>query len=267
MQCPSDKGLENFFANNQPRCVYKADRSKVVNLNVIEAVPYNPFQSRPPPPPTMASLQTSIPALYNRYKTEQDRANGEINVLLANIDKQKRIDDAFKALQNAENARDTAPLAYTQARSAYYTLLRGDSWKTEEQERVARAEIDPEIQQFRKNLADVQTRKSQQQKTIDVVNGLRDRVLTLKDDFKYSTDLLQTQLGKIKDQIVFDRRKREEQSNEGIWDLLDKGLNYALIGALLFAVWKLYKMYSGNPSETPSPTEAAPFKTGGTAGK
>lgn len=265
MQCPADKGLENYFANNQPRCVYKADRSKAVNLNVIEAVPYNWMQA-PPPPPTLAGLQTSNPGLYTKYKTELDRATGEINVLLANIDKQKRIDDAFKALQTAENARDTAPLAYNQARSAYYTLLRGDSWKTEEQERLAKAEVDPEIQQFRKNLADVQNRKSQQQKTIDVVNGLRDKVLSLKDDFKYSTNVLQDQLGKIKDQIVFDRRKREEQSNEGIWDLLDKGLNYAIVGVLLLAIWKLYGMYSASSTSSESSSGSTPPATTKPAG-
>lgn len=237
------------MSGTQPQCAYKADPTKTVNLTAIEWVPYD-FRKPAPPPPTLAQLQTSNPALYSKYKTEQDRVTQQINIVLANIDKQKKIDDAFRALQTAENARDTAPLAYQQARTAYYTLLQGDTWKVAEKERIAKAEIDPEIQQFRRSLIDVQSRKDQQQKTIDVVNGLKDKVLSLKDDFKYSTDTLQRQLGKLKDQIVFDRRKRQDQTDESKWDLLDKGLNYAIIGVLLLAIWKLYTtFFSGSSSE------------------
>ena len=184
-------------------------------------------------------------------------------MMYANISKQKKIDDAFRSLQSAENARATAPLAYQQARTNYYTLLQGDTWKNDEKERVARAEVDPEIQQFRKNFADVQSRQSQQQRTVDVVNGLKDRVMSLKDDFKYSTDTLQRQLGKLQDQIIFDRRKRQEQSSDTTWDLLDKGLNYAIIAVLLLAAWKIYSTYfagPSSPSPTPSPSPAVSMK-------
>lgn len=239
------------MSGSQPQCAYKADPSKTVNLTAIEWVPYN-WMKPPPPPPTLAQLKTANPTLHAKYTAEQTRMTEQINILLANINTQKKIDDAFRLLQTAENARDSAPLAYQQARTAYYTLLQGDTWKTAEKERIAKAEIDPEIQQFRRTLADVTARKAQQQKTIDVVNGLKDRVLSLKDDFKYSTDTLQRQLGKLKDQIIFDRRKREEQTDESKWDLLDKGLNYAIVAVLLLAIWKIYTTFFSESSSSES---------------
>lgn len=257
MSCPADKGFENRVVSGQPQCAYKYDTTKLVNLTPIEWVPYN-WQYAPPPPPTVDSLRTSNPGLYAKYKTESDRATGAIDILVANLNKQKRIDDAFRGLQAAENARAMAPGAYQQARNAYYTLLNGDTWKSSEQERVAQAEVDPGIQQFRRTLADVQTRQSQQQKTIDVVDGLRDKVLSIKDDFKYSTDTLQRQVTKIKDQITFDRRKRVEQSSDSKWDLLDKGLNYAIIAVLLLVVWKIYQTYFAGPSSGSSSTPPTP---------
>lgn len=242
--CPRDKGFEFQTTGGQPRCVYRADPTKVVNLVPISRASQRIQRNGAVPPlPTIASLKTSDPALHGQYVAEQKRVAEEVTIILANIAKEKRISDAFAALQRAENARDTAPLAYQQARTNYYTLLRGDSWKMEEQERIARAEIDPEIRMFRSSLSDVQNRKAQQQKTIDVINGLKDRVLSLKDDFKYSVDTFQRQIGKIKDQIVFDRRKREEGTNQSRWELFDRVLNYLIIAVLLFAVWKIYSMF------------------------
>lgn len=254
-QCPVSKNFENDIVGGQPRCVYKADRTKFVRLNTVGFA----GQVRSGvPPPTLESLKTSNPGMYEQYSAEVTRMNEGVNVILANIDKEKKITDAFVALQAAENARDTAPVSYQQARTNYYTLVKGDTWKQEEQERIAKAEIDPEIRRIRTNIADAQRRKDQQQKTIDVIKGLQDRVLSIKDDFKYSVDTFQRQLGKLKDQMVYDRRKREEESNQSKWELFDRVLNYLIVAALLFAAWKIYTLYFSKPGAVEAPAVGTP---------
>lgn len=254
VRCPADKGFENRIVNTQPRCVYRADPAQFVDLNILG------FAARirsGTPLPTLASVQQTNPPLYQQYTGEITRVNERISITLANIDKNKKIRDAFSALQAAENARDTAPISYQQARTNYYTLVRGDTWKQEEQERIAKAEIDPEIRMFRTNLADVQRRKEQQQKTLDVINGLRDRVLTIRDDFKYSVDTFQRQIGKLKDQINYDRKKREDDTSQSKWELFDRVLNYLIVAVLLFAAWKIYTTFFSKPAASP-PAVGAP---------
>jgi hypothetical protein len=56
--------------------------------------------------------------------------------------------DAFRDLQKAENVRDKSPEAYQVARTAYYTLLKGDTWLNEEKQRIAGAEVAPEVQKY-----------------------------------------------------------------------------------------------------------------------
>ena len=241
MPCPADKQ----FTRQGNQCVYTPDPRYVVPLTTVGGAVFTGT--------TLDQLKKQQPAKGGEFATEQARFTNAFEVVYANISKQKKIDDAFRGLQAAENARDKAPLAYQQARTNYYTILQGDRWKITEKERVAKAEIDPEIQQFRKTLNEVEDRKRQQQKTIDVLKGLKDKVLTIKDDFKYSADTLQRQLTKIQDQIVFDRRKREEQSRDTKWSLVDKVLNYIIIAVLLFAAWRIYKVYFAAAPGAPAP--------------
>jgi hypothetical protein len=244
------------------RYIYKPDPSKSVQARFLDAPKYL-FNKVPKTVQTLESVKTNafigLP-VYNAYKAEMDRIDNEMKLIIANVEKEKKVEAAFKDLQTAENARDKAPVAYQQARTTYYTLLRGDKWKAEEKERLARAEVDPEIQRMRANLTDAQYRVAQQQRTVDVINGLKNNVLSLKDDFKYSADTLQRQLDKIKQQIQFDARKRQEASSESKWELLDRVLNYAIVGVLAFAAFMIYKMIR---SPSPAPAPSAPVTSGG----
>lgn len=238
--------------------IYKPDPSKSVQVRPLDAPKYL-FNKVPKTVQPLESVKTNAfigGPIYSVYKAEMDRIDNEMKLIIANVEKETKIASAFQELQRAENARDTAPVAYQQARTTYYTLLRGDTWKQEEKERLAKAEVDPEIRQMKANLTDAQYRLQQQQKTVDVVNGLKNNVLSLKDDFKYSADTLQRQLEKIKQQIQFDTRKRQEASSESKWELLDRVLNYAIVGALAFAAYMIYKMIR-KPAAAPAPEAPA----------
>lgn len=245
MPCPADKQ----FTRQGDKCVYTPDPRYSVSLTKVGAALFNGS--------TLNELKLQNPLKAAELSAEQTRFKNAFELVWANIDKQKKVENAFRNLQLAENARDKAPVAYQQARTNYYTLLKGDTWKTDEKERVAKAEIDPEIRQFRNTLADIEHRTIQQRRTIDVMNGLKDKVLSIKNDFKYSTDTLQRQLTKIQDQVIFDRRKREDQSRDNKWELVDKVLNYIIIAVLLFAVWRIYKTYFSNPATASPPSPSA----------
>ncbi len=258
------------IGSSSVRYVYSPDRTKYIDARILDAPRYT-FNKLPSSAQSLDSIKTNAisgVATHDVYKGEVDRLNNEMRVIIANVEKEKKLSDAFKALQQAENARDTAPVAYQQARTTYYTLLRGDTWKNEEKERLAKAEIDPEIQQLRNYLTDSQQRLRQQQQTVDIVDGLKTNVLSLKDDFKYSTDTLQRQVEKLKQQIQFDVRKRAENDKGSVWELLDRVLNYAIVAVLAFAAFMIYKMIrSPKPADTTSTsTDTSTQTVGGSLG-
>lgn len=263
-ECPTARQFAMQAIDSRSyKCVYTPDPTKSVTPIAISVPVYGSLADIPKGIPTLQAIKAKAlfgDSTYQNFTNENARFDSEVETIVANVEKEKKIAAAFKSLQTAENARDTAPLAYQQARTTYYTLLKGDTWKQEEQERLAKAEVDPEINRMKSSLSDAQRRLAQQQKTVDIVNGLKDNVLTLKDDFKYSADTLQKQIGKLRDQIVFDRRKREEQNNGAIWDLIDRVLNYAIVAVLAFATFMIYKSMK---SPQPVSQEAPPVVGGG----
>ena len=264
-QLPGTSQFKMTTTSTSAKYVYSPDPTKSVEIRLLDAPKY--WASKAPKTvPSLDSLKTDAlfgVATYNAYKAEADRVDNEMKVIVANVEKDTKLAAAFKSLQEAENARDTAPVAYQQARTTYYTLLRGDKWKEEEKERLARAEVDPEIRQMKASFTDAQYRLAQQQKTVDVVNGLKNNVLSLKDDFKYSADTLQRQLEKIKQQIQFDTRKRQEASSESKWELFDRVLNYAIVAVLAFAAYMIYKMIRKPATSPTSETTSTPIVGGG----
>lgn len=129
----------------------------------------------------------------------------------ASVDSISKKDAAFAALQTAENARDgTQPLeqAYEKARVAYYTLTSGDQWVQQEKTRIGSAEAQPVIDGLISQYRALQTKRAQQQSTMDVINGLKDKVLSVKDDLSFSVNTFQKQVDAIKNQINIDKKNQ-----------------------------------------------------------
>ena len=241
MPCPSDRKFYRDGAGGAYKCVYSPDRQVSVPLTTVGSVSFDGS--------SLAELQTIDPARAGEFATERDRFNREIAVAYDNIDKGQKITDAFNDLQKAENARATSPEAYQVARTSYYTLVKGDSWINEERERVAKAEVDPEVQRYRDSAAAISNQSREQQKVLDVVNGVKDKVLSIRDDFQYSVNTFQGQLGKLKDQIAYDNRKRAaEADTTPAWSWLDGILNVLLAAMLVYAVYSLYRKVSSRPA-------------------
>ena len=242
MPCEVDKGFERRYEMGTAKCVYKSEPAYSLTMNVLGA----PFFKGT----TLDELKTEDVKVHADFIKERDRVNNEFNVLYANIEKKKKLNDAFIALQAAENARDTAPEAYQTARTLYYTLLKGDSWMNEEKDRIAKAEIDPLINQYKQSKETALTQYNNQRKTVEVVTGLKDKVLSLKDEFKYSVDTFTQQLDKVQTAINMERRGRDTETKVDPWSWFDLFLNGAIVLGLLYAVSVLYSKIFQRPATT-----------------
>lgn len=233
MPCPSDKKFIRQGGANGYRCVYSPDNQVSVPLTTIGAAAFAGS--------TLDELTKADIARAREFTAEKDRFERELATAYANIDKSQKLADAFRDLQKAENARDQSPEAYQVARTAYYTLLKGPAWIQEERQRIARAEVEPIVRQYRSNAAQIANQSQQQARILDVVNGVKDRVVSLRDDFAYSTVTLSKQLEKVKSQIALDSRKRMIEPEQSAWTWVDGVLNVILAAALLYAAYILYR--------------------------
>jgi predicted transposase YbfD/YdcC len=242
MPCRTDKGFERRNENGTFKCVYKTDPSNAITLNTLGAQFFDGT--------TLDNLKAANPTVHLDFTKEQDRVKNDFEVLYANIDKQQKLKDAFLALQAAENARDTAPEAYQAARTLYYTLLKGDDWKNEEKDRIAKAEIQPLVDQYARSRETALLQYNNQRKTVEVVTGIKDKVLSLKDEFKYSVNTFTDQLDKVKNAINMERRGRETETKVDPWSWFDLLLNLAIVVGLLYAVYVLYSKIFRAPVST-----------------
>lgn len=166
-------------------------------------------------------------------------------------------DQLFTALQTAENARDTAPDAYQAARTAYYTLVNGPTWVEQEKTRIANVEAQPIVNGYVARYNDIQAKKNQQQSTIEVVDGVRDKILTVKDDLVFSVSTFQKQIDDIKNQINKNRVK-QAQTIAATSSWVDTFLNWVIALVTLIAIVLLGRrfMTKGGPAPTIEEVEA-----------
>lgn len=240
MSCPTETGYERRPVQGGFRCVYKADPQYSTPLNTVAATS---FQGT-----TLEDVKKSDPKAYGEYIKERDRFVGELAILDGSIDKDKKIKDAFQRLQDAENVRDKSPEAYQQARTSYYTLKKGEKWIEEEKERLLKAEVQPMVRQFEDSRASAMRQLESQRRTVDVVNGLKDNVLSLKDELKYSADTFKEQLGKVQDAINRENRTRPLPEGPTIWKWLDTLLNIAIVASALYVIFMVGRKFFWRPA-------------------
>jgi hypothetical protein len=246
MPCPTERGFERRSASGGFRCVYRDNPLYFTTLNSVSAVPFEGS--------TLEDLRKKDATVYGEFLKEKDRFNGDIVIVYGKIGKDAKLKDAFQRLQDAENVRDQTPSAYQQARTTYYTLLKGDTWKEEERQRLLKAEVKPIVDSLVKSKNGVMSQYENQRKTIDVVKGLKDKVLSLKGDVKYAADTFKDQLAKVENAINRERRERTATPETSLYTWLDTVLNLTIVGALLYVIYVLYRrMTRSTPRYIPQP--------------
>jgi hypothetical protein len=189
------------------------------------------------------------------YEAEFKRFNDALAIADAKVDKNTKLTTAFNTLQDAENARDTAPDAYQSARVAYYTLLKGDTWLNEEKNRVANSEAQPVINNFLDKYKSLQYTRSRQQAVIDSMNNVKQSVLGVKDDLDFSVSNFQKHINDIKNQINKDKRDQTVQLAKATsW--IEVLLNWLIGLASLIAIFFLARyLMRSKPGEAPSDSD------------
>lgn len=253
MPCPTEKGYERRSIGGEFRCVYKAEPKYFVPISPLGVL----TQRTNDPQLTMEKLKTMNASVYTSFARERDRFIGELAIVDGKITSEKKLRDAFIRLQEAENVRDKSPDIYRQARVAYYTLKEGDKWVEKERERLLKAEVEPKAQSFLETQRRAVGQFLNQRKTIDVVNGLKDRVLSLRDELKYSADTFKDQLEKVQDAINRENRTREPSKETSLYDWLDTILNILILSSLVYVTYTIGRKVWGR---RPPSTNAVPFR-------
>ena len=191
--------------------------------------------------------------LANEYRTASEAYAKDSAVAIESVSKERKIADAFDALQKAENVRDKSPEAYQEARIRYYTLVNGESWVAEEEQRIRNGEAKEKTDEFLSDYADLSRREQQQTKTMDVVNAVKDNLISMKDDFELTTGAFAKQLTDLKNQIQMEKTKGAIQT-ASVLSWVGTLLNVLLVAVLVIAIVVLVRKRFATPAYTPSPT-------------
>lgn len=232
--CPRDKGFELVNEGGQLVCRYLADTSVKYNIQPVMAVT---TRTQGGDRLTLEELQSVDPQLYADYQNQQRAATTALTNTLANLGQERQLADAFRRLQEMENIRDRDPQAYQDARVAYYTLKNGEGWREEEAARIAGAEVGPQKAEYRRVLSETLERKSETDRVLEAVKGVKDNVITMRDMFE-------TQVKRLKDAVLIEKKNRMSDAIEH-WTLLDGLLNVVIgVIAVLAVLVVGYKIYS-----------------------
>ena len=223
IKCPEQKNYKLSSNGAMLSCSYIGDPTITVQLNTV---------------PAYIGQPASYTTLPNKdvYRTELERFARDLAVTDANIDKAFKVKTAYDKLQLAENARDQSPDAYDRARVAYYTLVKGDKWIDEERQRIANVEAQPVVNTLIAKRNDLDSQIGQQQSTIDIVNGVKDKVLSVEDDLQYSVSAFQKQIENVRNQINMDKKKQIVTARQaGSW--VNSLLNWLIALTTLIAIF------------------------------
>ena len=243
VKCPSTYTLQ--VVSGVPSCVMKSPSGEVITSFGLTSVP--PMAGGGPSGAIRNTSYVTWGADFvNAYKDFTEK----LAVADAAVSKTTAADTAYRALMKAENARGTpaGESAYETARLAYYTLTQGDSWIEQEKTRIGNIQAQPIMNGLISQYQSLTERKNQQQQTIDVINGLKDKVLSVKDDLSFSVNTFQKQVEAIKNQINKDKKVQSE-TIQATTSWVDTFLNWTIAIATIVCIFMLVRRFTrGGPS-------------------
>jgi hypothetical protein len=233
-----DKGWEVQVRNGVPACVYAAQPTVYFSLPTFPALDAKELD---------LLLGNKLPSVQRQVESAGKETQKRFELAKGKISTKEQIADAFKNLQLAENIRDKSPDAYQDARIRYYTLVKGEDWIEEEKERVIKSEVAPKIASYMSSYKDMATRQDQQQRTMDVVKAVKDKVISMKDDFKMTTNLFGKQIAELKSQIEIEKRRGSEQKQE-VQSWVHLIVNVLLVVFAIAAIISIVRKLIANPA-------------------
>lgn len=234
-ECPAMFELRT--KDGVPACVYKPSPDIFFTLKQASMVPHTIGPNGRSFVPSVSTLEPAVKAQFDELTADYQTQSV---ATVSGIERTQRMQDLFKDLQAKENVRDEAPEAYQQARTAYYTLLKGDAWVEEEKKRIAQSEANPKAQQYKSTNDNITQRMGQQQQTYDIIKGVKDKMLSMKDDFQYTTNTFSKQIEELRSQINIERQKHSEEK-EAAFSWLDTILNLLIIIVAIYAIITVFR--------------------------
>jgi hypothetical protein len=120
--------------------------------------------------------------------------------------RQRKLDALKLAMDTAEKNKDQNPVAYSEARINYYTLLKGQGWLVAEKQKVAQEEIEPVLGRYSSAYKALETKdKSQYQ-----FKNLAAAVKSHEED----NNLLTKEVQKVQDKTNVIKRNVELSSTQ-----------------------------------------------------
>jgi len=134
-------------------------------------------------------------------------------------------------------------------------LIKGDTWVSEERNRVANSEAQPVINNLVDKYRNLQYTRSRQQGVIDSMNNVKQSVLSVKDDLDFSVSNFKKHLDDIKNQINKDKREQSvELVKATTW--IEVLLNWLIGLSTLIAIFFLIRyIMRPKPGEAPSDSD------------
>jgi len=122
------------------------------------------------------------------------------------IEKQRRIQEAYKTFERAARTRDEDPEGFEQAKFQYYSLKNGPDWAAQEKKRIADTKMEPVISAYRKQFQDLEKEHSLRKDFTDSIATIRDKQASMKSSLQKTFSFFNGILGDKKDKIsVYDR--------------------------------------------------------------
>ena len=75
------------------------------------------------------------------------------------------------------------------------------------------------------------------------MNGLKDKVLSLKDEVRYAANTFKDQIDKVENAIQRERKMRTQKPDLNLWDWFDSILNILIVASLLYVLYSMYQKY------------------------
>ena len=248
VRCPETEGYYLKSSGQVLSCSYRTDPTIQFALTTAPIYFANQQSNTGEPPLPSNISYTALPTEQQQaYRTAIDKFNTDKAVADAGIASSVRVSTAFNALQAAENARGTpaGETAYQNARIAYYTMTQPnpEAWAESERERIAQTKAQPIIDGLVSQYNNLKTKQTEQASTIQVINGLQDKVLTVKDDLAFSVRTFQKQVDNIKNQINIDKKNQVDATKATVsW--IEVVLNWMIAITTLVCILLLLRYFS-----------------------
>lgn len=236
MSCPNTYELK--MVEGAQRCVNIVDPNVSVHLIAQPAVGRKFDQ---PPMFNIESLKESDADAYTRYSAELTRFKGELEKADMKVKHKAKVDAAAVNVLAASGNDQTA--------NAQYAALTNDPQALQ---KMYDDQVKKNTDQFISEYRFLNTQALQQQQSLDLINSVKDNLMTVKDDMEYSVEVFGKQVNDIRNQININRKIRQQAVDYGTW--LNIGLNVMIILALIYLLFVVGRRWIRR-SDTPTTSE------------